>query len=379
MKLLLYGVSHQTVSSDDAKKYRLSHIDIEEKLSVLKSFDGIDEVVILSNQDRTEFYLHVDEKKFSHGKILKFISGYSGEGLEQVIMESYNKFNEDVVRHLLFILSEKNSLDNQEMNILECADDALYIASECGASGIVLGDLFEQAISFSLHMRALPIMRVFYHSALSKTLRRLLKEWNSLDYKRFYLTGKSPFTLFMSKALFYLGASSITIETGDEDSQQLANQLNEWATRVSCSSFSKPFHSGDTSSIHYQMSSADGIIVEENAGKIAGVSKELEEILTLRFTKKKQLFISMLAQSIPLDHSLKEKGIRAFSFVDLQEGEIQEGINEEEKEAAQKKFEESIDQEVEKLLANYHHTLTSVFLENIQKKSPVFSTYQLTE
>ena len=42
MKLLLYGVSHQTVPEEDAKKYELSKEQLKEKTLEVSQFPGVE-------------------------------------------------------------------------------------------------------------------------------------------------------------------------------------------------------------------------------------------------------------------------------------------------------------------------------------------------
>lgn len=371
MKLLLYGVSHQTVSEEDSEKYKIKREHLTQKLTEINAFSGVHEVVIVSNDERTEFYLHVDETMFRHGDLLKYISGYSNETLETVIMESYSKFNDDVVKHLFSVSTQTDPTIEEELTILEVLDQSLDLAAHVHTSGFVLSSLFEQAVRFSLQMRALPTMKPFYQSDFSKTLRKLMREWENLEYRRFYLTGSSYTSFFMAKALFYLGASSITIGTGDVRSHQIVDTLNEWVMRVSPEPMHKVFKVGEEVLTCYQLSSADGIVFEESMADAHALLEKLETVLSFRLTKKKQVLISMLTQSISVGYSLASNGITSVSTTDLQEDETTTGLTEEEKEVAKAAFEKALELEVEKAVDAYKHTLQSFFdIPVLDKKAP---------
>lgn len=353
MKLLLYGVSHMTVSEEDAKKYRLSSDEAIEKATEIRQLEGVEEVLILSNEMRTEFYLHVDESRFSHGDLLRYISFYSEESLEQVILETYSKFNGDVVRHLLNILAGRESSIEKEVNMLNEADEAVTTGYKIGTTGEALGRIFEEAIAFSLRLRTFSEMRTTYPSLFCSTLRLLKKEWQSLEHRRFYLTGESESAIFMAKALFYLDASTVVIGKKTDD-LSLAAKLNEWAEKHMSRKRKRVFHSFTEQSMAFQLSSADAILTEgEEEAETAGLSDiQLNKMLTLRMTKKKQLLVSYFTSKLEKDALFKSRGIQPITRDDLID-QANEQFKTEDPEKVDALFEEQLESETEKLFQFY--------------------------
>ena len=376
MKLLLYGVSHYTVPNADIHKYRIYDNQIEEKSLEIKQFSGVEEVLILSNETRTEFYFHVDETSFNHGDILRFIASYTNEDLENVIHETYRKFNEDVARHLLSILSRRDSENEKELNILQDVDDALSFAKRIGTAGTTLSSVFEEAISFALKVRSLPVMKSFYDSNLSHILRRIVSEWHTLNYKRFYLDGKSPLTMFLAKTLYHLGASSIVIGIQDEQSKKIFAKLIEWSEALPNDRGHKVFHQGNSHSKMYHLASADGIISEENAQKRDVSEESLEKMSKIRLTKKKQLWFSLFEKPEIKNQKINENGLKTISVREIDQQERQENIMDEDKGKAIKTYEESVNEEVSKIIKEYQTPLDAVLHT---EKEPVFSTVPIKE
>lgn len=374
MKLLLYGVSHQTVPEEDAKKYELSKEQLKEKTLEVSQFPGVEEVLILSNSNRTEFYFHVDETIFRHGDILRFISAYSGEDLERVIMETYSKFNGEVIRHLLKLLSDREFDQEKEWIRLSEVDQALAEAIKWNTAGEVLSTIFEHALVFSFKMRGISKLESFYNSDFSRIIKKLTEEWRSLEHKKVYLAGDSKTMIFMAKALFYLGVSSVIIGTENSKSQKMADYLNQWAETLFSVQNYKAFRSVTSESRPYQLSSADVILSEEdmNEGEIS--VEDFEKMLSLRLTKKKQLLISFFQKQPTFAVRLKDKGLKPYTLTDLSSGDKAASLNEEEKETVRQIFDDSLETEIESLLGAYKAKVNSlVSVSRFQKEICVAS------
>src|SRR5690625_2300778 len=354
MKLLLYGMSHYTVPEADAKKYQIKKENLKDKLNEINDFPGIDEVVILTNESRTEFYFHVDETSFNNGDILRFIAAYSEQDLEQVILETYSKFNEEVVRHLLFVLSGKESVFDKELTVLTEADEALMIAADQGTAGSVLTTLFEKAIIFSIHMRTLPEMKNFYQSNFSNIVRKIASESQNLEHRRLYLIGISTFTIFLAKALYYLSVSSIIIDAGEDTTSELIDHLKEWTEKQNMPRPNKVFKEAGRAESVYQLASSDVVVSEEMLENHFITEEVLENMFSIRMTKKKQLWISLFEKGQTTSRELAKKGIQKVCASDLIQNVPVDGASEEENERVKTSYEEAVNQEIDLLINNYY-------------------------
>ncbi|MDZ7835380.1 MAG: hypothetical protein U5K84_08620 [Alkalibacterium sp.] len=171
MKLIMYGVNRDTVSTQDIHKYGLNESMRKCHLNDIDAFDGVAETVLVTTDSRNEYYLYIDEQTFRHGDLLRYLSCHTGKNLEEIILETYSKFNHDVVEHLYGLvspLSEKpESLSVLEQALLESLNEQTI--------GHVLNDLFTRAISFSMSLydkEALyPILDGEVPRAIQNTLR----------------------------------------------------------------------------------------------------------------------------------------------------------------------------------------------------------------
>ena len=67
----MYGVNKETVIKEDAIKYRLHKEKKISQVHEISQFIGVEELIILTNDFRNEYYLYVDETVFSHGEFLR--------------------------------------------------------------------------------------------------------------------------------------------------------------------------------------------------------------------------------------------------------------------------------------------------------------------
>ena len=74
MKLLMYGVNQETVMKEDIHKYLLNDEEKEIQMNDISQLEGVDEIIILSDDFRNEYFLYVDEEIFSHGEFLRYIA-----------------------------------------------------------------------------------------------------------------------------------------------------------------------------------------------------------------------------------------------------------------------------------------------------------------
>lgn len=369
MKLLLYGVSENTVSMEDHKRYVVNQETVHTQLNDLRQNNGVEGIVVLYNDYRTEYYLHVDEDTFSHGDFLRYLSDYSGKAIGEVILETYSKFNTDAIRHLLFVLSGMDSEKEDEDELLMNAEEALRNAEQTGnASGLLLRKLFQKAIHFTNQVQLLPSMAPLHMKEVEPIVKTFLKAWPDLTTKRFLLAGESAVVIQMAKSLFRMGCRHITIANSDKQtSKALTKKLNDWTTHFSSVASRRVFFPVDTRHFLYNLSSSDGIVVsDEEADGL--LSKEwVQKIKEIRPYKKKQLMIDLsdkIADYFP-------DNAEAFTLY-TSEVLSQTGNNHHEKETARKVFEETVELEAENVFEWYQ----KIIEESFQDSNPVISMSQ---
>ncbi|HLR92266.1 MAG TPA: hypothetical protein VK048_04325, partial [Atopostipes sp.] len=153
MKLLMYGVNKETIMKEDVVKYRLSEPEKKVQMNDINKLQGVEEIVVLTNDFRNEYYLYVNETTFSHGDFLRYLAEKTDKNLQEIILETYSKFNEDVLRHLFEISSGYLSDPMGSFDSLESVENAVHYAEMLNTCGHILQNLFQEAIQLAYYFK----------------------------------------------------------------------------------------------------------------------------------------------------------------------------------------------------------------------------------
>lgn len=296
MKLLLYGANQNSTSHDDIQKYLLSDEEAAAQLNDLKKLDGVEELIIYNNEWFTEYYFLVDETLFQHGDFLTYLSAHTEKEIDEVILDTYSKFNDDLITHLLTVLVGIG-FDRESVAFISDAEQAL-LASEGVLENIFLNQLFTQAIQFVSELHTSPELYDMFQSKTDMVLQQIIACFRRLYFKRFYLFGSEEYITALGKMLYRNGARHITVSSIDQaGDEEMARTLNKWVGSLSSRPVKKNFYTPDNKNAQlYYLSSADGIIIEKNTQDpdwderrlYEQFTHSLQRVETLRHNKKKQ-------------------------------------------------------------------------------------------
>lgn len=287
MKLLMYGVSKETVMQEDVEKYQLPDEKRKTQMVDILDFDGVEEIIVLVNDFRNEYYLYVNEEIFSHGDFLRYLSSKTGKSLQEVILETYSKFNEDALRHLYEVASGYLSDPLGDFNILESVEEALEYANNLKTSGTVLYKLFQEAIHLAYTLKLQDDLQPLNETHLAKYIYLLKGEMGTLKNKNFVLAGSDFELEYLSKLVLYAGAQTVTIL--HEDAAEIARQLALVKASLNEEQANKVY-GANSKSLHYRLSKSDAAIL--NISNLDVLNEETrEEVSNIRRTKKIQYLI----------------------------------------------------------------------------------------
>ncbi len=339
MKLLMYGVSKETVTKEDAQIYKLTPKKKETQMNDILELDGIEEIVILDSSFRNEYYLYVDELVFSHGDFLRYLSDQTGKSLEEIILETYSKFNEDVLHHLYEIASGYFSDIKGCFKVLNSVEKALDFAENLKTTGEVLFKLFSETLELAYSLKLEMDLQPLNDSQISKYIYLLKKEMKTLENKNYVIAANDFELIVLTKILLVAGAQTITITNTDVDELERqfamlkANLTESEGTRL-CKASAK--------SLNYRIAKADAVILD--AAEFNLLDAEIqEEISVIRQTKKIQYLLDTGSNS--LDPIVVE-GLN-LRFID---SNVKFSYNDEEKEQAEIAFEEMLSSQIEKFM-----------------------------
>ncbi|MCK7578840.1 MAG: glutamyl-tRNA reductase [Chromatiales bacterium] len=151
MKLLVLGLNHKTAPVDIRERLAFGPDIIAGALRDLTGCDGVLEGVILSTCNRTELYCAVQDG--AEETLRHWLSGFHGIEHERVDPFLYAHADRDAVVHLLRVSSGLDSLVLGEPQILGQVKTAYQTASDCSATGKLLGRLFQHTFSVAKTVR----------------------------------------------------------------------------------------------------------------------------------------------------------------------------------------------------------------------------------
>lgn len=296
MKLLMYGVNKETVIKEDVDKYRLGSEKKYQQMNEIISFDGVEELTILTDEFRNEYYLYVDETIFSHGEFLRYLAEQTTKSLQEIILETYSKFNEDVLQHLFEVSSGYLSEPIGALDILESVEKAKYYANKIGTSGQILNEVFSEAIELTYYLKLKESMQPLNKSQLSTYIYLLQKKMGTLANKHFLVSGKDFEVFSLTKLLLSAGAQTITvIQVVEEESIRQVDQLIKW---LSVMDAGKVF-AATKKSLHYRLSKSDAAILDSS--EIHLLDKEtIEKVAVIRQTKKNQYLVDTSVEPLEM-------------------------------------------------------------------------------
>lgn len=156
MKLVLVGMNHRSAPLE--VRERLAVDDPGPALRKLVAGDEVDEAVLLSTCNRVEVVAltrDVDTARLRLRSLLgrDLASGESPVGEKTLDACLYEYVNADAMRHVFRVASALDSMVVGEPQILGQTKEAYRAAVECGASGPILGRLFQRAFATAKRVR----------------------------------------------------------------------------------------------------------------------------------------------------------------------------------------------------------------------------------
>jgi glutamyl-tRNA reductase len=150
MPLKIFGLNHNTAPVEIREQVIFSGGDVARALSHLRDLDDIDEVVLLSTCNRTEFYV------VSNGADLSALQSWlqNDQDLDDRARQALFTLEEDdAIRHLFRVACGLDSMVLGEPQILGQLKDAYRQAEQAGSVGGLLGRLFQHTFSVAKKVR----------------------------------------------------------------------------------------------------------------------------------------------------------------------------------------------------------------------------------
>lgn len=150
MPLKILGLNHNTAPLEIRERIVFAGPDIPEALKTVRALDGVDEAVLLSTCNRTEFYLMADDT--GRETVTRWLT--DSRRLEDGFRESlFSLEDSDAIRHIFRVACGLDSMVLGEPQILGQLKDAWRDAQESGALGSDLSRLMQHTFSVAKKVR----------------------------------------------------------------------------------------------------------------------------------------------------------------------------------------------------------------------------------
>ncbi len=145
--IIVTGVNHKTCHVETREKLSFSPDSIKEFLLCLKEDTILEENIILSTCNRTEFYFFSKEEEKAKERILHHLAAYKKVNIEEFKEHLYFMKDEEAIEHLFSVACGIDSMIIGEGQILGQIKTAFDISREIRSNGPNLCQLFRFAIT----------------------------------------------------------------------------------------------------------------------------------------------------------------------------------------------------------------------------------------
>jgi glutamyl-tRNA reductase len=213
MPLHILGLNHNTAPVEIREQVIYSGDDIARALAALVQLQGIDEAVILSTCNRTEFYLESDD-----GGLAALTSWLKGDQSlsEDAEAALFTLNNEEAIRHLFRVACGLDSMVLGEPQILGQLKDAFRQAEQTATVGSRLKRLFHHTFSVAKKVRtdteigSSPVSVAYaavnlanqFFAGFSKHTALLIGAGTTIELVARHLSGKGIGRLFVANRNF---------------------------------------------------------------------------------------------------------------------------------------------------------------------------------
>src|ERR1700750_2558387 len=151
MNIFCFGISHQTASVEVRERFAVPDSALGDSLTRLAQIPGVEESVLLSTCNRTEFYIATPDSQLAIEPLFQDFYGPIG------ISEFQHLFRLQAVssiRHLFRVASGLESMVLGETEIFGQVKRAYETAVHSGTTGRILNRLFQKAFHVGKHVRS---------------------------------------------------------------------------------------------------------------------------------------------------------------------------------------------------------------------------------
>jgi glutamyl-tRNA reductase len=219
MELVCLGLNHRSAPVEVRERFSIPPTRLGERALELTRAAGIEESVVVSTCNRTEFYLAGE----SAGAAVEALRGVVDTGSRD---HWYEARKSDAARHLCRVVGGLDSMVLGETEIFGQVKDAYRRAHAAGATSGVLNRLFQRAFSVGKKIRTETGIQEGATSVAGASVELAEKIFGKLKGCRVIVIGAGEMSRQTAQALVSRGASTVFVTNRSfERAEQLANDM----------------------------------------------------------------------------------------------------------------------------------------------------------
>ncbi|HVB99990.1 MAG TPA: glutamyl-tRNA reductase [Candidatus Dormibacteraeota bacterium] len=229
--LLVIGISHHTAPVEIRERFSVSESRLYPSLHSLNEAPGIQEVVILSTCNRTEFVVWASGTGEASASIHQFLASEFSLTEEQA-KQFYQFSGSEALLHLFRVASSLDSLVVGEPQIVAQVKGAWAKARQAGTTGRFLDHVFQKALGVSKQVRnktaigAAPVSIPYAAVALARQM------FDTFENRNVMLLGSGKMSELSARYLLSAGVGTLWVTNRTyEHAVALATELGGKAVR----------------------------------------------------------------------------------------------------------------------------------------------------
>lgn len=226
------GLNHRSAPVEIREKMSFHPTQMLEVLKELKSYPGLQGVVILSTCNRTEVYAATTDVEVGIHSIKKFLASHHGS--VENVLEQYLCVHTlyDAVRHLYRVVSGLDSMVRGETQILGQVSNAYQLACEAEVTNKAINVFFQNALAVGKRVRTETLIDQ-HPVSISYTAVELAKQhFGELQGKGILILGAGEMSTLTAKHLVAAGANTVLVSNRSyEKAALLAKECSGRAVR----------------------------------------------------------------------------------------------------------------------------------------------------
>jgi glutamyl-tRNA reductase len=254
MAVWALGLNHTTAPLDLRGRFTFTVEQMGSTIATLRhTFSPDSEVAILSTCNRTEIYCAGGEAQMQ--QTMAWLAKSGGVSAEDLKEHTYALLEADAARHAFRVASGLDSMVLGEPQILGQMKDAVRAASEAGALGTTLNQLFQRSFAVAKEVRSSTEIGAHSISMAAAAVRLASQLFEDLSETRVLFVGAGEMielcaTHFAAKNPKAIAIANRTLERGEKLATQfsgevmrladLPQRLHEFDVVISCTASTLP-------------------------------------------------------------------------------------------------------------------------------------------